>query len=80
MPPQKRYRCRFCGRVLPAWLPAAQAPERDDTGRPPHPGPPRPGGAGHACRAGTRLTSARRHDSWHDIVQADRRPLAYAVR
>jgi hypothetical protein len=24
--PQHRYRCRVCGRVLPAWLPAAQRP------------------------------------------------------
>jgi hypothetical protein len=24
--PQKRYRCRFCGVVLPAWLPVAQRP------------------------------------------------------
>jgi hypothetical protein len=23
----KRYRCRLCGHVLPAWLPAAQAPD-----------------------------------------------------
>jgi hypothetical protein len=22
----RRYRCRFCGRLLPAWLPAAQRP------------------------------------------------------
>lgn len=26
MTPQRRYRCRVCGRVLPAWLPAAQRP------------------------------------------------------
>jgi hypothetical protein len=25
MPLIRRYRCRFCGRELPAWLPAAQA-------------------------------------------------------
>ena len=25
--PQKRYRCRFCGALLPAWLPVAQCPE-----------------------------------------------------
>jgi hypothetical protein len=24
--PQKRYRCRFCGAVLPAWLPVAREP------------------------------------------------------
>jgi hypothetical protein len=23
---RKRYRCRFCGALLPAWLPAARAP------------------------------------------------------
>jgi len=22
----RRYRCRFCGRLLPAWLPAAKRP------------------------------------------------------
>jgi hypothetical protein len=27
MPPRKRYRCRFCGAVLPAWLPVAKRPE-----------------------------------------------------
>ncbi|HEX9872522.1 MAG TPA: hypothetical protein VGC99_28780 [Candidatus Tectomicrobia bacterium] len=26
MTPQRRYRCRVCGLVLPAWLPAAQRP------------------------------------------------------
>jgi hypothetical protein len=26
MPLQKRYRCRYCGRVLPAWLPVAKRP------------------------------------------------------
>jgi hypothetical protein len=26
-PPQKRYRCRSCGRELPAWLPAAKEPD-----------------------------------------------------
>jgi hypothetical protein len=26
MTPQKRYRCRYCGRELPAWLPVAQEP------------------------------------------------------
>jgi hypothetical protein len=26
-PPQNRYRRRFCGRELPAWLPVAQRPE-----------------------------------------------------
>jgi hypothetical protein len=25
--PQKRYRCRFCGALLPAWLPVAKRPE-----------------------------------------------------
>jgi hypothetical protein len=25
-PPQKRYRCRYCGRELPAWLPVAKRP------------------------------------------------------
>ncbi|HSF29844.1 MAG TPA: hypothetical protein VLK82_05135 [Candidatus Tectomicrobia bacterium] len=25
MPRHRRYRCRFCGVVLPGWLPAAQA-------------------------------------------------------
>jgi hypothetical protein len=25
--PQKRYRCRFCGLELPAWLPVAKRPE-----------------------------------------------------
>jgi hypothetical protein len=27
MATSKRVTCRFCGRVLPAWLPAAQAPD-----------------------------------------------------
>jgi hypothetical protein len=27
MPPRKRYRCRFCGALLPAWLPVAKRPE-----------------------------------------------------
>jgi hypothetical protein len=27
MPPRQRYRCRFCGVLLPAWLPVAQRPE-----------------------------------------------------
>ena len=27
MPPRKQYRCRFCGVVLPAWLPVAQEPD-----------------------------------------------------
>jgi hypothetical protein len=27
MPPRKRYRCRFCGVVLPAWLPVAKRPK-----------------------------------------------------
>jgi hypothetical protein len=26
-PPQKRDRCRSCGRVLPAWLPVMQEPD-----------------------------------------------------
>jgi hypothetical protein len=26
MTPRRRYRCRYCGRVLNAWLPAAQRP------------------------------------------------------
>ena len=25
--PSRRYRCRFCGRVLPAWLPVALEPK-----------------------------------------------------
>jgi hypothetical protein len=25
--PPKRYRCRYCGRELPAWLPVAQEPD-----------------------------------------------------
>ena len=25
-PSRRRYRCRFCGHLVPAWLPAAQAP------------------------------------------------------
>jgi hypothetical protein len=25
--PQKRYRCRYCGRELPAWLPVAKRPQ-----------------------------------------------------
>jgi hypothetical protein len=24
MSPHHRYRCRYCGRVLPAWLPSAE--------------------------------------------------------
>jgi hypothetical protein len=27
MPPRKRYRCRFCGALLPAWLPVVQEPD-----------------------------------------------------
>jgi hypothetical protein len=27
MATSKRFKCPFCGRVLPAWLPAAQAPD-----------------------------------------------------
>lgn len=27
MPPRKRYRCRWCGLELHAWLPVAQRPE-----------------------------------------------------
>jgi hypothetical protein len=27
MPTRKRYRCRFCGRDLPAWLPVPKRPE-----------------------------------------------------
>jgi hypothetical protein len=27
MAPRKRHRCPFCGRVLPAWLPAAKRPD-----------------------------------------------------
>jgi hypothetical protein len=27
MPSRKRYRCRSCGALLPAWLPVAQRPE-----------------------------------------------------
>jgi hypothetical protein len=26
MMPTKRYRCRYCGRKLPAWLPVAKRP------------------------------------------------------
>jgi hypothetical protein len=26
MPPRKRYRCRYCGHTLPAWLPRAKRP------------------------------------------------------
>jgi hypothetical protein len=26
-PPQQRYRCRFCGLLLNAWLPVFQAPD-----------------------------------------------------
>jgi hypothetical protein len=26
MPTAKRYRCRYCGREFPAWLPVAKAP------------------------------------------------------
>jgi hypothetical protein len=26
-PPRTRYRCRFCGALLPAWLPVAKRPE-----------------------------------------------------
>jgi hypothetical protein len=28
MTPARRYRCRYCGREFPAWLPVAQAPDR----------------------------------------------------
>jgi hypothetical protein len=27
MTPRKRYRCRFCSTLLPAWLPVAKRPE-----------------------------------------------------
>jgi len=27
LPSHRRYRCRFCGRVLNAWLPAAKRPD-----------------------------------------------------
>jgi hypothetical protein len=27
MPPPKRYRCRVCGRDLPAWLPVVKRPD-----------------------------------------------------
>jgi len=27
MSPRPRYRCRFCGALLPAWLPVAKRPE-----------------------------------------------------
>jgi hypothetical protein len=27
MPPRKRYRCRYCWSILPAWLPVAKRPE-----------------------------------------------------
>ena len=27
MPPRKRYRCIYCGLLLPAWLPVAKRPE-----------------------------------------------------
>jgi hypothetical protein len=27
MPPRKRYRRRYCGTLLPAWLPVAKRPE-----------------------------------------------------
>jgi dissimilatory sulfite reductase (desulfoviridin) alpha/beta subunit len=27
MPTRKRYRCRYCNRLLPAWLPVAQRPD-----------------------------------------------------
>jgi hypothetical protein len=27
MSPSKRYRCHFCGALLPAWLPVAKRPE-----------------------------------------------------
>jgi hypothetical protein len=26
-PPQKRYRCRYCGREFPAWLPVVKRPD-----------------------------------------------------
>jgi hypothetical protein len=27
MPTRQRYRCRFCGALLPAWLPVVKRPE-----------------------------------------------------
>jgi hypothetical protein len=27
MPIHKRFKCRFCGRILPAWWPVAQVPD-----------------------------------------------------
>jgi hypothetical protein len=27
MPTRKRYRCRYCGAMLPAWLPVPKRPE-----------------------------------------------------
>jgi hypothetical protein len=27
MPPRRRYRCRACGAVLPAWLPVPKRPD-----------------------------------------------------
>jgi hypothetical protein len=27
MTPRRRYRCRYCGALLPAWLPVAKRPE-----------------------------------------------------
>jgi hypothetical protein len=27
MPPRTRYRCRYCGVLLPAWLPVAKQPD-----------------------------------------------------
>jgi hypothetical protein len=27
VPPRKRYRCRYCGAVLPGWLPVAKRPD-----------------------------------------------------
>jgi hypothetical protein len=38
------------------------------------------GGAGHARRTGMSLTGVQRHDTRHDIMRADRRSLAHALR
>jgi hypothetical protein len=27
MPPRKQYRCRYCGAVLPGWLPVSKRPD-----------------------------------------------------
>ena len=69
MPLRKRYRCRFCGASLPAWLPVAKRPEGSMLLY--HLGQQHPNQVGHVSRGCAPRASRSRRPRFEGVTLED---------